>query len=484
LVAEVCRRLDGLPLAIELAAARMRNMSLRQLADRLDDRFRVLTSGPRAAAERQRTLEAVVSWSYDLLDEVERSVFRRLAVFADSFTLEAATAVAGWGTVEPADVFEIVARLTDKSLVAPVRGNDEYRYQLLETLRQYGREQLTQLDELDEAVAHLHAWARALTERLELDMRTPAQDASLRAAALERENLRAVYEAARAAGDFELALRIVTFASTMATRDRRTAIDELLLSLDPVPASLRGHALTTCGQLSFGIGLSQDGIDAAREAALVFEQLEDPRHVAWARYFEAFCAWGLIADDEVRTLVGALLEEFRFLDERLGLAYMLWVASQLDVDLGPAEVRATEAETLFREISSPFGLAHALEGRALISLRGNDPVGAAVFLRESLMLLSDPTEQGCTAHVIEAIASLLMQCELRRDGAVLLGAAEELRRASGHAHRPWELRSRQHVEQMLAADDFDDAQTEGRALDFDAAISRAAHLLDRAGASA
>ncbi len=135
-IAQICRRLDGLPLAIELAAARLRGVSLRQIADRLDDRFRLLGSG------RGRTLEAIVSWSYDLLDPSERAVFRRLAIFADSFDLEGAEAIAGWGDIDQLDVLEIVTRLVDKSLVVPLRAGDDYRYRILETLRHYGRAQL------------------------------------------------------------------------------------------------------------------------------------------------------------------------------------------------------------------------------------------------------------------------------------------------------------------------------------------------------
>ena len=191
-IAQICRRLDGLPLAIELAAARLRGVSLRQIADRLDDRFRLLGSG------RGRTLEAIVSWSYDLLDSSERAVFRRLAIFADSFDLEGAEAIAGWGDIDQLDVLEIVTRLVDKSLVVPLRVGDDYRYRILETLRHYGRAELLREHEVEECTAHLNEWARAWSHRLEVDMRTTRQDASLAAAGRERENFRAVYEQARA----------------------------------------------------------------------------------------------------------------------------------------------------------------------------------------------------------------------------------------------------------------------------------------------
>ena len=179
LIAEVCHRLDGLPLAIELAAVRLRGMSLRQLANRLDDRFQLLASGPRTAEARQRTLEAVVSWSYELLDERERAAFRRLAVFNDGFTLDGATVVAGWGTVPGAIVADLVPRLVEKSLLVATRDGEEYRYHLLETLRHFGLGQLADVGEYEECRARLRSWAREWVERLESNMRTPRQDAHL-----------------------------------------------------------------------------------------------------------------------------------------------------------------------------------------------------------------------------------------------------------------------------------------------------------------
>ena len=243
-VDEVCRPLDGLPLAVELAAARLRTLSIRTIADRLDDRFRLL-GGVRTTGDRQRTLEAVVEWSYALLDDTEQAVFRRLALFADSFDLADAEAVGGWGAVDPFDVLGAVTRLVDTSMLVPLRAGDDYRYRMLETLRQYGRTQLQDAGETDACIAQVKSWARSWTDQLENDMRTPRQDASLSRASREREKLRAVYELARQ-DEPELALRIVTFAPIMLMRDRLIAIDELLSRIDAVPVRLhtgRAHVL-------------------------------------------------------------------------------------------------------------------------------------------------------------------------------------------------------------------------------------------------
>ena len=155
-VAGICRRLDGIPLALELAAARVRALSVERLASGLDDRFRLLTGGARTAVARQRTLLASVEWSYDLLSDDEQALFRRLAVFASPFSLEAAEAVAAADDLDRLEVFDLLARLVDKSLV--LHGGDRYR--MLETLRHFGLERADDAGEL-ELVRDRHlAWFR------------------------------------------------------------------------------------------------------------------------------------------------------------------------------------------------------------------------------------------------------------------------------------------------------------------------------------
>ncbi|MFY9927548.1 MAG: adenylate/guanylate cyclase domain-containing protein [Streptosporangiaceae bacterium] len=147
LIVSVCRRLDGLPLAIELAVARLRSLSLRGLADRLDQRFRLLTGGSRAALERQQTLRATVDWSYSLLNETEQALLRRLSVFADTFDLDAAEAVCGFGDIDAFDVADLIGALVDKSLVVAEPTGDALRYRLLETIRQFAAERLAETGE-------------------------------------------------------------------------------------------------------------------------------------------------------------------------------------------------------------------------------------------------------------------------------------------------------------------------------------------------
>src|SRR6516225_2074637 len=152
LVVSICQQLDGLPLAIELAAARLRSLSLRGLHDRLGQRFRLLTGGSRTALERQQTLRAAIDWSYSLLHRAERELLRRLSVFAETFDLDAAEAVCGFGDIEPFDVTGLLGALVDKSLVVAEPAGAALRYRLLETIRRFAAERLAEAGD-DEAAA-------------------------------------------------------------------------------------------------------------------------------------------------------------------------------------------------------------------------------------------------------------------------------------------------------------------------------------------
>jgi predicted ATPase/class 3 adenylate cyclase len=196
LIASVCRRLDGIPLALELAAARLSSMSLAQLSQRLDQRFRLLTGGSRGALPRQQTLQATVDWSFALLHQAERETLRRLAVFAGGFELEAAEAVAAAGAVEAFDVLDLLGSLVDKSLVVADHAGDSVRYRLLETIRQYAAEELLksggETDVLAARDRHAAYYLR-LAETAGPELAGPGQRDWLRRLDLEWENIRAAF---------------------------------------------------------------------------------------------------------------------------------------------------------------------------------------------------------------------------------------------------------------------------------------------------
>jgi predicted ATPase len=193
-VQEICCRLDGIPLALELAAARVRVFSVEHLAARLDDRFRLLTTGPRTAMPRQQTLQATVDWSYALLSEPERAGLRRLSVFAGGWTLEAAEMVIADDEVGPPAGLEVMASLVEKSLVVPEEHPGGMRYRLLETIRQYARERLEEAGEITHTRdRHLSFFLR-LAETSEPNLSGPDARAVMDQLEAELDNLRAALE--------------------------------------------------------------------------------------------------------------------------------------------------------------------------------------------------------------------------------------------------------------------------------------------------
>ncbi|MCX4732434.1 BTAD domain-containing putative transcriptional regulator [Streptomyces sp. NBC_01363] len=208
--AEICRRLDGLPLAIELAAARLRMLTPRQIADRLDDRFRLLTSGARTVLPRQQTLRAVVDWSWDLLDESERAVLRRLSVFAGGCTLTAAEAVCADGPREAREVAGLLGSLVDKSLVVAAPAEDgEMRYRLLETVGEYTAARLDEAAERGPVVRRHLVFFRELVRTTEPRLRGAGQRSAIELLQREYENIRTALRNAVAARDEQEALCMV-----------------------------------------------------------------------------------------------------------------------------------------------------------------------------------------------------------------------------------------------------------------------------------
>ncbi len=190
-VAEICRRLDGIPLAIELAAARVKVLSPKQLRERLDERFRVLTGGDRSALAHHQTMRTLIDWSYDLLDEHERTLFRRLGIFVNGFVLEGAVAVGSGDDIDERDVLDLLTSLVDKSLVQVEFKHAEPRYRLLESMREYAREKLIGHGEL-EATARAHAQVCIeLAERLESEWHATPEALWRESAEPELENFRA-----------------------------------------------------------------------------------------------------------------------------------------------------------------------------------------------------------------------------------------------------------------------------------------------------
>ena len=447
-VIEVCRRLDGLPLAIELAAVQLRAMSLSQLASRLNERFWRLTAGGRTEIPRQRTLEAVVTWSYDLLSEEERQALARLAVFPDHFTLEMAEAVISAPPIEGADVFDIVSRLVTKSLVSTVNAPDGLRYQLLEMLRQYGGDRLAERGEADVVQQRLLLWAVAGVEQLESVIRTPAMDDALREASINAVTYRAAMHWAAAHGHELAALRIASMVPLTHHRgERRAEILERLTTAEragELDEAAAGHAWAAITNLAFEQNDWPAGLSASAEAAARFKGAGLPRLAAWVRYIGTIAAWGAGELAEADRLIGGVIATFREQNDEMGLGYSLWLASLRSADLGAATELAGEADVLLRRVGAPMGVAHNMEGRGIIAYERGELGDAARLLTDAISLFASYGNIGCTAHALEAAAVVIAAAGGEDAGraVAVLAAADELRGQSGQGHRPWEIRAR------------------------------------------
>ena len=214
-IGEICRRLDGIPLAIELAAARVRILNPRQLRERLDERFRVLTGGSRDTLPRQQTLRALIDWSHDLLDDRERTLFRRLGIFVNGFTLDAAVSVGSGEELDELDVFDVLASLVAKSLVLAEPAGDALRYRLLESTRVYAREKLAAASENDASACrhlrYLHDRFAGERERYEATAQRAELDAALSG---ELEDVRAALSGATSAADKRLGAELLAALGT------------------------------------------------------------------------------------------------------------------------------------------------------------------------------------------------------------------------------------------------------------------------------
>jgi predicted ATPase/class 3 adenylate cyclase/DNA-binding CsgD family transcriptional regulator len=296
-VAEICTRLDGLPLAIELAAARVRALSLAEILDSLHDRFRLLTGGARTAVRRQQTLRASVDWSHALLTEPERVLFRRLAVFLGGFDFDAAQAVAGGGDVQRYQVLDQLTLLVDKSLVVADDRGGRTRYRLLETVRQYALEKLGESSEADAVRARHRDHYTALAALFD----APAggdYEQCLEQADTEIDNLRAAFAWSRESSDVELALALASSLQPLwqargRLREGLTWFDTALADLDAhhpdVAPAVRARTLADSAALRLWVGAAECP-DQAKQAVVIAREVDDPALLA-----RALAACGFIA---------------------------------------------------------------------------------------------------------------------------------------------------------------------------------------------
>jgi predicted ATPase/DNA-binding SARP family transcriptional activator len=500
-VASICRRLDGLPLAIELAAARMRIMSSAQLAERLGDIFAVLVGGARSAHPRHQALRATLDWSHDLLDTAERTAFRRLSVFAGGFTLEAAEQVVADGNIRPDSALELLTRLADKSLLRVDHSGGDSRYHLLATIREYAGERLGEAGESDSARrAHL-AYFTELAETAAARIDGGAAVGSgmeLELGLLDAElpNLRKAYDFAAETGDQAAALRIAGPLDRYAyLRGRyheiRQWMDAAVAACPDAPAELRARVLLGSGRLAL---LQCDYAPAVRrlEAALrLYRELGDSRGIAaalqvlgsvareqgrYARAVElhaeglavaeaagdwwavasahgylAFVSWLQCDFDRAAAQAGMALARFRQLGDVEGTAWSLISLGTVARYRGETD-RATallaESQSLAEGIGFREGIAWCCEQLGMLGAADGDPAAITV-LRRSLELHAKLRDRWRMSSVLEDLAAIALAQGRARPAARLLGAAEALRDAIGTVIAPCERP--QHLQTAAAA---------------------------------
>lgn len=358
-VTEICRRLDGMPLAIELAAARVRTLSLTEIVDSLHDRFRLLTGGSRIAVRRQQTLRASVDWSHALLTDTERVLFRLLAVFLGGFDLDAAQAVAGADGVERYQVLDQLTLLVDKSLVVTENTRGRTRYRLLETVRQYALEKLGESGEAD-AVRSRHCdYYTLMAALIDAPARTD-YGRLLNQAEVEMDNLRSALGWCLETSDTERALSLASSLQALwITRVRslegRAWFDTIAAQRDlndlQVPARVRGRALADTAVLNMWVGATTD---QAERALSIARELGDPALLARALTACGFIAGTSYNGEAARAYYSEAMVFARELDDRWSLSQIL--AWQANTGLGvgdPAAARAAGEEG--RDVAEAIG---------------------------------------------------------------------------------------------------------------------------------
>jgi predicted ATPase len=424
-VVRVCRALDGMPLAVELAAARLRALTADQLAARLDDRFRLLTGGSRTALPRHRTLRAVVDWSWELLSDAERTLLRRLAVFSGGATAEAAAAVCG----DP-DAFDLLTALTDKSLLVAVEDAGEPRYRMLETIKAYGLERLDEAGEREQ-VRRAHAdWFARLAETADPHLRRAEQLEWLALLAADHDNLTSALRGAIAAGDAAMCVRLVVAAGWYwLLGGHRSEGLNLITQVLAVPGEVDEARATAYALYAMfvtaGIGDDRE-IDSWVKIALEFAKRETTVH-PMLRFLiplqELMRGLRDGAGPRLDTLDGLLTDEDPWLRGHARLTRVRMLVSFGD-RLDEAEADAQQALRDLRAAGERWGLSLALGNLAELEGRRGDLAAAAAHNGEAIDVVSEMGTLEDVLHLRSRQAQLLWLLGDTEAAAATLAAAD------------------------------------------------------------
>ena len=437
-IADICARLDGLPLAIELASARTRALPLEQISARLNDRFRLLTGGSRTALPRQQTLAAVVDWSYDLLFDAEQRVFERLSVFPGGCDLATAEAVCADDAIAVEDIADLVEALVDKSLVVAQRSRGTVRFTQLQTLSQYGHEKLTARGDAKRTRDAMAAHFARLCAESTVAFTGPTQRAWLRAATVEHDNLRAALEWALANDDAETALVIAGGASwshwLMGTAAEGARwLDAAFACAGAVTDQTRARGLAGRGLLRSIAGAFAAADDDLLEALETFRRDDDRAGVTFTLsfYCETARVTGRLEEARARRLE-ALDVYLALPDDEFVVAvraYSRALLAMIDGDLTEAERHYRVAADGFRRTDRPVMLAITLGVLADLDERHGHHGEAVEELEEAVDLAEDVGMRGFVGSLYSRLAwSLLEQGDVSRAASTVDQALDAGRR--------------------------------------------------------
>jgi tetratricopeptide (TPR) repeat protein len=427
-VARICRRLDGIPLAIELAAARIRGMSVEAIDGRLDDRFRLLTGGSRTALARQQTLRATMDWSFDLLTAKERLLLPRLSIFAGGWTLEAAERVCPDGAIQEWEVLDGLMALVDKSLVVyDPYGRDGGRYRLLETVRQYAAERRD--DPATGAKARHRDFFLELAETLEPRLKGAEQARSLEQLETEQENLRAALEYCQeevngAAAELRMVASLwqLWYMHGYASQGRRYLAHALNRDGAAERNERRGFVLNGAGVLAW----QQGDYDSARallnESLSIKRELNDKPGVAGAALNLGNLAYYQGDYSGARERYEESLALKRALGDRMGIALALGNIGMVAWNQGDyptAQAQYEASRDLLRELGHEYALATVVQNLGLLARDQRDYGAARALFDESLEMRR---ELGDKQGISESLGHLGTVARAVKD----YGAAEEL----------------------------------------------------------
>jgi non-specific serine/threonine protein kinase len=487
-VAEICTRLDGLPLAIELAAARARLLAPHEILSRLEHRLPLLSAGPPDAPARQRTLRDTIAWSYDLLDEDAQALFRRLSVFVGGWTVDAAEAVSGVDGLVDVSVLDALTTLVTQNLVLRIDGADGgSRFQMLETVREYAAELLAAVDEERDARSSHLAWSTEFAKRAGSYLRGPDQAAWFQRIDIDYDNLRAALDWADRTGD--PTGRGLQIACTLGDqnywplrgyhREARAWLSQLIAHAPPQSAE---HAigLSTAGNLA----QRQNDYSAAQadlgEAIKIFRALGERQRLA-----ASLRRLGVVPHHlEQFDIARAMFEESATISRELGdtanLVVTLTNLADLAVDQGDHE-RATrlyeEALAVARERQDPHVIAYCFRGTGNIARAAGRYSEAIDRLREALRLLRPLEDRRCIPLCLEGIACVTVGPNWADRAARLLGATHALQARTGAPSPPAAMTDYQRTvadaRKALGTERFEAAWTAGDAMDLGEAVDLA-----------